>query len=236
MDWSKAKTILIIALLATNLFLIFTYGFKNFDKSQGTNEVALLTILEERGIVINTEIPKSHKAQLIIQGEYASYSNEKLEEIMTIVDEYDDIEGYISMASYVVKELDLWCDTMVFEFNNDFEQPTVTIKNRVGDMLLEGSYIKCIFSKGQLIDFQCKWLIPIEFSSRKVETVSAAVALMSVTNPNENSILIIDDIEMVYWIPDTDIHVNMAVSDTAFPTWKITSQNGKEFFIEAVQR
>ena len=60
MDWTKAKTILIVALLATNLFLILTYGLDRLEPEREKRD-ALLTILENNKRNYHTKPQKKNK-------------------------------------------------------------------------------------------------------------------------------------------------------------------------------
>ena len=62
MNWSKAKTILIAALLITDLFLIFTYGSFGFGGGEFKDYKALSEFLAQKNIYVDADIiPKEHK-------------------------------------------------------------------------------------------------------------------------------------------------------------------------------
>ncbi len=85
MDWARAKTILIIAFIITNAFLAYNvwetkyYGYRNERISdQSISEV--VSILEGRGIQVNTSIPKDIYANGILTVEYMEINVQELME------------------------------------------------------------------------------------------------------------------------------------------------------------
>lgn len=59
MDWTKAKTILIIALLVTNLIIGYSYNekIKEAEAQQVEQAISTKEFLEQKGIVVAVEIP-----------------------------------------------------------------------------------------------------------------------------------------------------------------------------------
>ena len=86
MDWTKAKTILIIALIITDIFLIATYVQKD-DNGELRNEKALLSVLEENQIFIGIErIPEKHEDMPTLSAEYRSVTQEEVEALIESTD------------------------------------------------------------------------------------------------------------------------------------------------------
>lgn len=85
MDWSKAKNILIVAFVITNIFLIYNIEkdlFKNTSPIiKGKNIEDIVDILEEKNIKVNTEIPKKILALPTLNVAYETYDEEKLSKI-----------------------------------------------------------------------------------------------------------------------------------------------------------
>ncbi|MGV8145408.1 MAG: two-component system regulatory protein YycI [Alkaliphilus sp.] len=83
MDWIKAKNILIIALIATNIFLVFSAENMAFSddktriKSDDFYEYAV-SFLEERGLWIETDVPKNNILMPIITVEYELFEHDKV--------------------------------------------------------------------------------------------------------------------------------------------------------------
>jgi len=83
MDWSKAKNILIIAFIITNIFLL--YNIKNnledanyFYSIDEERIQDVKEILESKNIIINTVIPQSKEKLPILTVEYEAYDPEEI--------------------------------------------------------------------------------------------------------------------------------------------------------------
>ncbi|MBE6037530.1 MAG: hypothetical protein E7223_08000 [Clostridiales bacterium] len=61
MDWARAKNIVIIALVITNLFLLGIYGGKMFLNARQEENLYedTMRLLEARGITLDAELPRS---------------------------------------------------------------------------------------------------------------------------------------------------------------------------------
>jgi len=223
MDWTKAKTILIIALIITDIFLIATYGGKHNTEESG-NEEALAAVLKSSNIYVDAEkIPKKHrsksedesdKAYIEAAGDFISYLGMNSE--------------YISDAQIVRKPADR---------ENGGETVKVVFGCEVDKLKLDGSFMVCTFTGGEIVGFDSYWLEPGEFSAKKQETISAAAALISYMAEKEGTEEVrISDIELVYWVNSASYDSMEAVTDTALPTWRITFENGESVYIEAFGR
>lgn len=79
MDWSRAKSILIVAFLLTNIFLIFNLYNEHRDLSVSVQEINEVTqILNEKGIKINANIPRNASIPGILTVEYQEFSPAQL--------------------------------------------------------------------------------------------------------------------------------------------------------------
>ncbi|MEW9123494.1 MAG: two-component system regulatory protein YycI [Thermotaleaceae bacterium] len=83
MDWSKAKNILIIAFIITNLFLIFSiekglYEDNSMVILKEKNIEDVISILSEKGIRIETEIPRILLEMPVLDVEYETYNEDKV--------------------------------------------------------------------------------------------------------------------------------------------------------------
>jgi len=155
MNWSKAKTILIIALLITDLFLVFTYGEFGAESEEFRDYKALSEFLAQKNIFVDAAIiPKEHK----------------------------------DMAVQFVQK--------------------------------EGGELKAI-----------------GFHDKKQKTISAASGLLLFMTQNETEKEIhIESIDMVYWLDESNLDTETAVSiDTAFPAWKIVYNGGEVTYIDAYE-
>lgn len=82
MDWSKAKNILIIAFIITNIFLFYNV-YKNMNENNFfyiNDETVedVKKILEERNIFIETEVPKKVPSLPILKVKYETYDGDEL--------------------------------------------------------------------------------------------------------------------------------------------------------------
>lgn len=237
MDWTKAKTILIIALIATNVFLIYSLLDRHSDRGEMTNEEVLLQLMEQRNIELEVDIPRLHPSLRIIQGEYLSVDREEIAALaQRMPAATSDYEG---VAEDFLEYLGILDDETVYEETELFEDgdidASVRFKNEVEGLQIAENYIEVYFKDGRITDMNYHWLDDVEVSPRKIETMSAAVALMSLVNQQPGAKMTITGIELVYWVPDTDMELGETVSDTAFPTWEITLSSGEKKYVGAVQ-
>ena len=107
--------------------------------------------------------------------------------------------------------------------------------NRVDGLQIAENYINVYFNDGWVSDMKYYFLDNVELSQRRIEVISAAVAIMSIGSENPGEKLVITGIEPVYWVPETDIELGETVSDTAFPAWEITLESGEKRYVEAIQ-
>lgn len=237
MDWTKAKTILIIALIATNVFLIYSLLERHSDRGEMTNEEVILQLMEQRNIELEVDIPRLHPSLRIIQGEYLSVDREEIAALaQRMPAATSDYEG---VAEDFLEYLGILDDETVYEETELFEDgdidASVRFKNEVEGLQIAENYIEVYFKDGRITDMNYHWLDDVEVSPRKIETMSAAVALMSLVNQQPGAKMTITGIELVYWVPDTDMELGETVSDTAFPTWEITLSSGEKKYVGAVQ-
>ncbi|AOT70548.1 two-component system regulatory protein YycI [Geosporobacter ferrireducens] len=83
MDWSKAKNILIIAFIITNLFLIFNiqsnlYENNSLSVLKDRNIEDVVAILADRNIKVEAEIPRILLQMPVLDVEYETYNEEKV--------------------------------------------------------------------------------------------------------------------------------------------------------------
>jgi|GEM_PF-1208938 len=265
MDWSKAKTILIIALLLTNVFLVLTYGDFGKKESSGTfDQQTLILLLSDRGVELATDIPEKPKAmQLLsvavihvpeeeIQALRAGEGSSELFDITGMLDDeaFGDIkttyvmEAYVDRARNFITALGLMSDSVVFDSvsteSPDSGEVVVRFETMADDFKVEESYMECIFSQGRLVDFESNWLNPAGYSRKKVAVMDPAVALLSLVSDGdvekaEAGVVRVDSIELIYWLDSQTADIEQAVKDTAFPTWRITYNGDSVKYFNAAQ-
>ena len=242
MDFSKAKTILIIALIITDLFLIFTYGIDRDNSTALKNETALISILESNEIIVDADIPGAHEEMPVLSVEYKDISKQEIDALITDADitaEKKTQQGFENAAKEFVNYLGMM-STYIYVQEVAIDQAADTARVvfacRADDFCVDGSYMICSFTGDKLTGFESHWLEPGDFSDKELETISAAVALLSfMSEKDDDREIHIKDIEMVYWVNDL-YETSDAVYDTALPAWRITLEDGETVHIEAFER
>ncbi len=242
MDWSKAKTILIIALLFTNIFLIATYGFHKGDKDEIADEDTLLQVLSAHDIYLETEIPRVHEDMPVLSIAYADLSEDELQRAIS---QAEAVSAEKPTDAMYKREADRLIERLGFS-NDNVVLDGVSIKGRrvsvsysceAAGVPVDGCYMKCVFKDGVIENFEYSRIKPVSVSKGKQATISAAVALMKFMNECEaGEKIYIQDIEMVYWIDEESVEAVEAVADVAFPFWKISYNDGQVMHIEAYEQ
>lgn len=243
MDWTKAKNMLIVALIVTNLILIYAYVYKN-DAIMITDENILedtIELLESKNIYIETEIPRKYNSMAVLSVEYDKMSQDLIDQQLasqTVMRKKSD-EAIINMTTNFIKKCNLFTETMVFESLEKRNGKTmVTYKNYYNDIPVEDSYVICTVENGKVRDIQRFWLNPIETNkARKKKLIPAAAALIKFMSENEDEKEIhVEDITLVYWLDSSSFDAESPIADTAFPAWRITYNKGKTEYIIAFEQ
>lgn len=234
MDWTKAKTILIVALLITNAFLILLYNIIGFD--QGGNESELLIdtvkLLENKGIHIKGKLPEEHPKMPVLIIEYDNMSAEEIELLISgqiAKSENDDkIKTAEEISESFLKENNLWdlgIALIGVEYNG--EETVLNYQNQFQGMIIEGSSMTCTVKNGVVSKIDRFWLKPVGLGKSKKATISASAALINLMrSKSEGESITVEKIEMVYWL-DPSLYGGAAITDTALPSWKITYNDNK---------
>jgi len=194
MNWPRAKTILIIALIITNVFLVITYGDFNFRADEFRDHKALSEFLAQKNIFVDAEIiPKENRDMPVLFVQKLEIDREQINR---------------ALSSQGVSA----------------EQAKVIFKSVIDGMAIEKSHITLFFEDGIPVYIECEWLEALNVHNRKQPTISAAQALLLfLAQIEQTRTILITGIEMIYWLDETIMDIETAGSvDTAFPTWKIT--------------
>ena len=172
MDWAKAKTILIIVLLAFCLVLtgMLVVRDSKISKELSENKKAALAYLDEIGVKIETEIPTKRVKLPVLFVEYKGEGSEPVEHTYK---KYAVYTNAISSAGYKMT------------------------------------------SAGE----------------RAAEVMPASSAVLEAVARLENSELVINDIELCYYIDSDSINVSSGSTDTALPAWMIETSAGTCFVL-----
>jgi regulatory protein YycI of two-component signal transduction system YycFG len=241
MDWTKAKTILIIALLITNIFLLVTYSVLQDNNEQSDEDLQLETIalLESKNIYVKDSLPIKHDKMPVLIVEHDRIDPYELQQYIWEQIPLDESkrsrEGSIKLAENFLKRCGLWSSNVELDrVEQEGQRTFVHFKNVYNGIRIEKSYIICTIEDGQIIEVERSWLNPVEFGRTKKATMSASAALISLmSQKHELESILVEDMEMVYWLEETDYVSQTTISDTAFPAWKITYNSGQTKYVPA---
>ena len=242
MDWTKAKSILIVALILTNLVLIFSYAFREEDMLQSSDTILADTIdhLESKNIYIRTEIPEKYGRMPVLYVEYDKMDMEQI--VKELADQQPVVlvpgndEQMIQLAISFIEKCGLYSEHVAFDnIKKNQETTTVSFKNNIDGIQIEDSYIICdVAEDGRIVRLDRYWLEPVEYGKMKKQITSASRALIKFMSEKEGEErAYIDDISLIYWLDSDSFETQSPISDTAFPTWKITYNGGKTQYIVA---
>ena len=244
MDWTKAKTILIVALLATNLFLIITYGLERLEP-EGEKRDALLTILENNQITMEGELPETPGKIPLLYVEYSGITKEILQGRIRYknyrVPAGSREEEDLRMVSEVfLQENGLFGSSVIFDkITSIGGRKVVQYINKNNGMKVEESYIHLFFRQGELVDGDIYWLDVLEASQKKRNVISPSEALIRFMGETRelDRPLVIQEVELVYWLDDSTFEgEGTTITDTALPAWKISFGEGQIRYIYAYEQ
>jgi len=241
MDWTKAKTILIIALLITNIFLLVTYTLSNSDNETSEEELLRETIalLEEKNIYVKGELPSVYQKMPVLMVQYdrldPDFLHQKLAEQTPMESKSGSRKEIVKMVEAFLKDCGIWSPNVILDKVEQQDNKTyVHYKNEYEGYLVEDSYIICTVENGVITEVDRFWLKPKGFGQAKKATISASAALLSLMREkDQREAILVEDMELVYWLNPSDYEGETAISDTALPAWKITYNDGKVKHISA---
>lgn len=244
MDWTKAKNILIVALIVTNLVLIFAYA-KSPDKSHEVDREAIFSYMETKNIFIDAEIPVGQKKMSVVE---VSHSGENARVVSR------EIKGWEVIAKKERTDENLQEKTEEFLIRCNFDRETVKLKsisrfedqiiveykNQLGNIPVEQSYMIFTIENGKLVDFQRKWLDILDLNKTKQAVIPSEDALMKFTqdmnNAGNNEKITVEKMELVYWLDYKSIEGETPKADTALPAWKITYNGETVTYVPAYKQ
>ena len=241
MDWTKAKSILIVALIVTNLVLIGTYFFQEYRFRSNEEEMRIATIklLEDKNIFVETEIPEMHGRMPKITVQYDKINQDVIEEQLanhkTLAAGKVTDDNLIALTTEFLEQCNLMTENVTFDtIERTGKNIRVTYKNYLNGYAIEESYIIFTVTDGRITDMKRFWLNPIEVSDTEKGAISAVAALIRFMRENtEEEKIHVQDISLVYWLDASAFDAESPVTDTAFPAWKITYNRGKTQYVSA---
>ena len=80
MDWGRAKNIILVVLVVTNIFLISVYGIKYEQNKENNSELYRYTIekLKENQIELDCEIPEKPERMPALTVRYEKYDSARI--------------------------------------------------------------------------------------------------------------------------------------------------------------
>ncbi len=288
MDWSKAKNILIVAFIVTNLLLVFYLGKDMYSDGdlQIISDEYLQNVekhLEENGIRIKGNIPREILSMPVLMVKYKYFDPEAAAEQLLgegyrrvgegryqaqdksltvlgnkklvyrnkseeVVDYGIDEDDAAVLATQFLKEQDLYSSQLVMEqvyygVVKEFDEVPLyklvyhqTYKNR----FLGESYINVYVNYRGIVGMEALLLTTDKTQQGKSKIISASDAILrtmsDIINDNQGEILI-TNIEVGYYFNPEEIQLadwENIESGTAFPSWRIILQNGKTYYVEAL--
>lgn len=187
MDWTKAKTILIIALLLTDCILGVLY-YQQYMRSNMTHELEIrdtVEFLENHHIYVDTEVPEKSRKMPVLTVKYEDTDEERVTGVLA------EQEGGRHDAC-TEEELRALCDDILSRCG--FTEKTLTYdsckterggsyaevkyKNIYDDIPLEKSGITCIVEEGQVVRLDRQWFNPVKYGKTKQKVIPAVDALI----------------------------------------------------------
>lgn len=245
MDWSKAKNIIIVALLLMDVFLGGMYINQLGGSSRNNEEVReyISNILDERGVEIKCEMPDKPRSMKSLSVRYnnmdTSDVQKQIEAAIPTDENHRDEDAYRKAADTFLNSCDLDGKDAVFkEIREDKDQNRVIVsyKNMYGDLPLEQCSMSVEFTDGVITGFKRHWMQPVEEGNTETEVTDPMQAVLSLTGEGgEADHYSIEDITLVYWVSPLAENQDV-LYDTAFPAWRITYNGGKIRFISTIEQ
>ncbi|MEZ0537147.1 hypothetical protein ACAG39_07815 [Caldicellulosiruptoraceae bacterium PP1] len=237
MNWSKVKTIAIIAFLIINIYLVFRL-YSQIPMTSiipDTQIKKAIAILNKNGIAIKCKIPNEiysvSKLNVMVESSFQDIIKKLFgNRIDKYKNEYQSSLYYIKIENGVL-HLTSTYDINPFELleinqNNYYKDPILNqyIQIYKGIFLFDGKMIVSKKDNGVQITFSK--IKPLTFELDKKRTISSTEAIFNLLNQSKN-IKTIQDIKFGYYQKDLNI-----IKGEALPVWRIIADN-QVFYINA---
>lgn len=187
MDWGRAKNILLVVLVATNIFLISVYGIRYEQNKENNSELYSYTIsqLEKNNILLNCSIPEHPSKLTSLTVQYSKYDSSVVNKAVKKASDENprarDEEDFIQAADDLVEKCGLKTEGTSVEQTVYEDNGTVTVEygNRYEAVPLQECYMKVIFQDGKIERLERKWMEPVEEGETRLEITEPATALLS---------------------------------------------------------
>lgn len=240
MDWSKAKNVMIIALLLTNIFLIYACVEKYYEKSAVTDNRSFVSALKQHGIIMQRKIPEGKDKLPILSLSYSDPSDIHIAELL----KHSNFEvknpkknsGYENVANKFMEKLGF---SMTDFFCGNIKQTGDIVKvpylSTYDGYSIYTQPLYVVFKKGKISDLEGKIAIGVPASKRQISVISPEKALLLFMSeePRNDKKTVIRDMQLVFWVNNEDVDENELVLDTAFPAWRIIYDDDEVRYIDA---
>ncbi|MDF3001424.1 MAG: hypothetical protein K0Q48_1543 [Bacillota bacterium] len=240
MDWTKAKTILIVALLVTNLVLAGAYLFQNMRfEDEAEMQDGTIKLLAAKNIYLKTEIPEEQPRMPKLTVQFDTINEDDVNELIasqaSLPEAEQSDENLITITTQFIKDCGLMTENVTFHsIERSGDEIKVTYKNYIENVAIEESYILCTLKGGKIVEFRRFWLDPVEVSNSEKEVMPARAALVKFMSENAGADPIyIQNISLVFWLDSSAFNAESPVTDTAFPAWKILYNDNKVQYVTA---
>ncbi len=258
MDWSKTKNIIIIALLCTNIFLIFIYIEKNQVFQQFEDNQTYIDALEKKNVEIACDVVRESEKMPTLKVLYDSQESEK---IQSFIAENEDIQffqknGAVGDSEKLRESLQkagLQSKYMkLVKMAQNQGKIVLTYTNYYEDKPIGGSDIEFTFTEeGKLVGIEGRFIDNISENNTKINVSNPYLAIFEFISRRENGDVLIANNEKTdqpVGNPEDEIIIKnikqgfiikrgvfeeKVLSDTVFPAWEITDENYNRIYIES---
>ncbi|WFD10229.1 two-component system regulatory protein YycI [Tepidibacter hydrothermalis] len=243
MDWSKSKTILIIAFILTNIVLgynlyinVFRHDTEDIFSDSSINN--LNKLLSTKNISINTQIPKDTPSLSTLSIKYEDLNKSDLDSVFKQDGVYKiEDKRIIYNGKSDIDELDISeCTSFTKKFLNKYNfdddtylKSTIKKQDRIEiiytgkykNYFLEESYMKFVFYENKDFSFERLWIVPIEEKKQKKRVIPSVEAIMSAYSqmPKDS---VINEIKLGYYFESNNMDIEQG---DIGPVWRLKVNN-----------
>ena len=253
MEWSKTKTYLIIALLITNIILIFSIysdrknSYDNFGKKNLKN---LEKFLSDRNIKSNVKLNTDTSKLSSIELKYAKLGDEELANIKEKYEDkiniIDDIYIRLRLNTAYMTDDDLLKFSKKF-IEDNFQKNSYRLKTHYSydsvtvleyeelyeGMFIEHGYVRFSYKSKDSIDISIVKLRDIHKVKKAIDIISNAEAVSKILSQISKD-EIITDIKLGYYGIE-DLENSGTRKIRLIPFWRIKMNNKRFLYTEAIK-
>ena len=245
MDWSKAKNILIAALLITNLVLGMAI-YRNINGSGGREQEEIkqntILLLQEYGILVEEDqVPERIERLPVLSVRYRTISEES---IALAIKDFQDVlepsaskEDYCQAAERLLRGMGLFQEFFVCEGCREEEGSyVVSYGMEFEEQYLDNSKLRVVFRDGKPAEISSSWAEPVAMGQNKKRVLPASEALIRfmtiLEQETREETIHVDQMRLVYWLEGYTENGGVS-EDTAVPYWCIQYDDGASVHIAA---